>query len=54
MKSKGYIKYLKKQKKINILVLITQILIVVSFITIWQILASKGKIVDRNFYGHTL
>lgn len=45
MKSEGYKKYLKKIKRDNILVFITQILIVVSFIIIWQILANK-KIVN--------
>lgn len=45
MKSEGYKKYLKRIKRDNILVFITQILIVISFICIWQVLADK-KIVD--------
>lgn len=45
MKSEGYKKYLKKIKRDSILVFITQVLIVVSFIIIWQILANK-KIVN--------
>lgn len=45
MKSEGYKKYLKKIKRDSILVFITQVLIVVLFIIIWQILANK-KIVN--------
>lgn len=45
MKSEGYKKYLRRIKRDNILVFATQIIIVISFIVIWQILADK-KIVD--------
>ena len=44
MKSNGYKNYLKRIKRNNILVLITQILIIVLFFVIWQYLASKGKV----------
>lgn len=44
MKSEEYKKYLKRIKRDNILVLFTQILIVVIFIFIWQILADKNII----------
>ena len=44
MKSNDYKKYLKKIKRENILVLITQIILVFAFITIWQILADKNII----------
>ena len=45
MKSNGYKKYLKRIKRDNILVFATQIIIVISFIVIWQILADK-RIID--------
>lgn len=45
MKSKGYIKYLKRIKRENILVLLTQIILIVLFIIIWQLLSDK-KIID--------
>ena len=45
MKSKGYIDYLKRIKRINILVLLTQILLIIIFFIIWQVLADK-KIID--------
>lgn len=45
MKSEGYKKYLRRIKRDNILVFATQIIIVISFIVIWQILADK-KLVD--------
>lgn len=45
MKSKGYIDYLKSKKIYNLKVLITQILIVILFIAIWQLLSDK-KIID--------
>ncbi len=41
MKSEEYKKFLKKIKRDNILVFITQILIVVIFFIVWQILADK-------------
>lgn len=44
MKSSGYVKYLKNKKIYNLLVLLTQILIIVLFIIIWQILANKNII----------
>ena len=39
MKSKGYQQYLKKLKKEKITILLTQLLILILIITIWQILA---------------
>lgn len=45
MKSEGYKKYLRRIKRDNILVFATQIIIVISFIIVWQILADK-KLVD--------
>lgn len=42
MKSEDYKKYLKRIKRNNILVLLTQILIVVLFIDFWQIMADKN------------
>lgn len=44
MKSKGYKNYLKRIKRNNILVLVTQILLIVLFFVIWQYLADKGKV----------
>ena len=45
MKSKGYIDYLKKIKKENILVVLTQLMLIFLFIIIWQFLADK-KMID--------
>ena len=45
MKSNGYKKYLKKIKRDNILVLTTQIMLIIIFIILWQILVDK-KILD--------
>lgn len=45
MKSKGYIKYLKRIKRENILVLLTQIILIILFIIIWQLLSNK-RIID--------
>lgn len=45
MKSNGYKQYLKRIKRNNILVLFTQILLLVVFIFIWQVLSDK-KIID--------
>ena len=45
MKSEGYKKYLKRIKRYNILVFITQILLVILFLVLWQILSDK-KIID--------
>ena len=44
MKSEEYKKYLKRIKRNNILVLLTQILIVVIFIVFWQIMADKNMV----------
>ena len=44
MKSKGYIEYLKRIKRNNILVLITQFMLIIVFIIIWQLLAYKQMI----------
>ena len=41
MKSEEYKKFLKKIKRDNFLVFITQILIIIFFFIIWQILADK-------------
>jgi len=45
MKSNGYKNYLKRIKRNNILVLLTQILLIIIFIIIWQLLSDK-KILD--------
>lgn len=45
MKSEEYKKYLKRIKRDNLLVLFTQILIIVIFFVVWQILADK-KIIN--------
>ena len=45
MKSNGYIKYLKRIKRENILIITTQVLIVLIFIILWQVLSDK-KIID--------
>ena len=45
MKSKGYIEYLKRIKRDNILVLTTQFILIIVFIIIWQLLADK-QIID--------
>lgn len=45
MKSEGYKKYLKRIKRYNILVFLTQILLVILFLVLWQILSDK-KIID--------
>lgn len=45
MKSKEYQKYLKKLKRDNIMILLTQLLILILFITTWQIL-SDLKIIN--------
>ena len=45
MKSNGYIKYLKRIKRNNILIITTQVLIVLMFIILWQVLSDK-KIID--------
>ena len=50
MKSKGYIEYLKKIKRNNILILLTQIIIIILFISIWQICADK-KIIDTFLFS---
>ena len=44
MKSEEYKKYLKRIKRNNILVLLTQILIIVIFIVFWQIMADKNMV----------
>ena len=44
MKSEEYKKYLKRIKRNNILVLLTQILIVVIFIVFWQIMVDKNMV----------
>lgn len=44
MKSEEYKKFLKKIKRDNILVLLTQISIIVIFFVVWQILADKNLI----------
>lgn len=44
-KSESYKKYLRRIKRNNILVLLTQILIIVVFIVLWQVLADK-KVLD--------
>ena len=41
MKSDGYKKYLKRIKRNNILVLTTQIVLIMVFIIIWQILSDS-------------
>ena len=45
MKSEGYKKYLKRIKRYNILVILTQIIMLLLFMIIWQILSDK-KIID--------
>ena len=45
MKSDGYKKYLKRIKRYNIFVFLTQIALLILFIFIWQILSDK-KIID--------
>ena len=45
MKSDGYKKYLKRIKRYNIFVFLTQITLLILFIVIWQILSDK-KIID--------
>lgn len=45
MKSNGYKKYLKRIKRDNILVILTQISLIILFIFIWQLLSNK-KIID--------
>ena len=45
MKSNGYKKYLKRIKRYNILIFLTQILLVILFMFIWQLLSDK-KIID--------
>lgn len=44
MKSDGYKKYLKKEKRTKFFVLLTQLLILISLILLWQILANKELI----------
>lgn len=44
MKSKGYINYLKRKKLLNFLVLITQILLIVIFLILWQFLSDRNLI----------
>lgn len=44
MKSKGYLAYLKKRKKSNYLVFLTQLLLFIFFIFLWQILADHHMI----------
>lgn len=50
MKSKGYIEYLKRIKRNNILVLITQISLIVIFLLVWQYLSDK-KIIDTFLFS---
>ena len=45
MKSKGYIEYLKRIKRNNILIITTQISLIIIFILLWQYLSDK-KIID--------
>ena len=50
MKSDGYKKYLKRIKRNNILVLTTQIVLIMVFIIIWQILSDK-QIIDTFLFS---
>lgn len=49
--SNGYKKYLKKLKTENIVVFITQIILVILFVIIWQILSDK-KILDTFLFSN--
>ena len=44
MKSDGYKKYLKRIKRYNVLVVLTQILLIIIFLLIWQLLSDKNLI----------
>ena len=52
MKSEEYKKYLKRIKRNNILVLLTQILIVVIFIVFWQIMADKNMVDTEKLFSN--
>lgn len=50
MKSEGYIRYLKKAKRNKRIITLIQVLIFLSFITIWQILADN-KIINTFIFS---